>query len=100
MTYILRAWGYSYAAGEEEYSLGYVTKLGHISKNKRDAHTFASEADAWLYASNAELVGHDEKGEWCFPEELHEQNCTKLLSYLCRNWPQRQLVGQEEVQKM
>lgn len=71
--WVLRSWGshYEYEQRREVWTLGWVTKNGGVSRRQRDGYLFDSEADAWLFAASAELLGHDEQhGDWCFPEEV------------------------------
>lgn len=71
MRFVLRAWGtyYKNYPLREVKELGWVDAHGRVTLDVRCAFTFISEADAWLFAANADLLGHDEEGEWCFPEQ-------------------------------
>lgn len=75
--FVLRCWGMHYDREDydrkfnEVWTLGWVTKYGHCSRDPRQAYHFDNEADAWTYAASAELLGYDDdRGDWCFPEEV------------------------------
>ena len=50
--------------------VGWVTNEGRVTSNPRYACKYDTEADAWIHADNSGLIGSDERGDWCWVEEI------------------------------
>ncbi len=62
----MRAWCWtSYPDLPQRRVLGYVMHNGGVTTQRLAAKVYASEAEAWEHAQLADLLGHDEQGDWC-----------------------------------
>lgn len=53
----------------EVWSYGWLTKLGTISRKRRGAMEYASEADAWAHLRATGNIGYDPvRGKWSYVE--------------------------------
>lgn len=68
--WVVRIWCYTGVANAERV-LGYMTKDGKATTDPRwNVATFDYEGLAWDFLCSSGNYGHDQDGDWCWPELL------------------------------
>lgn len=62
--------------------IGYMTESGTCTSDIRDAHIYGNMSEAWNHMGLSGNMGSDETGEWCWPEEITDEEYVERLKYI------------------